>query len=411
MLTERIAHHLDVLASRIGARPPGSPANRRATAHVAATFAAAGLDVRADPFTTRWWEPGPGELEVAGERRVVAPDPYSPPCDVRGRVVRVGDLAGLRALVPIVADPLDVRVPGPTILVLADELTREQLWPAAFPFLESPEHREVAAALLAARPVAIIAVTDHWEPILEDPDLGIPSTTIPSATGADLRDGVEVALRLGGEVHPGEGVNVAGRTGGPGRRLVLSAHVDSKATTPGAFDNAGGVAVLLALVEQGLPVGLPVEVVAFNGEDHVDACGEVAWLAATDLDEIAAIVNLDGAGVRGHGSALSLLGCPAEVEAAVTALVDGRPGWGLAAPWYQSDHAILAMRGIPAVAVTTAGVHDLLASLAHGPADTVEVVDVAVLADVAELVGEVLVVLADRLGVGPPPAAASPTAP
>lgn len=31
----------------------------------------------------------------------------------------------------------------------------------------------------------------------------------------------------------------------------------------------------------------------FNGEDHFDACGEVGWLAATDLDEIVGNLNLD----------------------------------------------------------------------------------------------------------------------
>jgi aminopeptidase YwaD len=388
VLAERIGYHLHVLAEVIGARPPGSPANRRATEHVAAVLAGAGLRVREDPFTTRWWEPGDGLLTVAGERRAVVPNPYSPACDVVGTVTCARDAAELQALD-------DGRPVG--ILVLTDQLTREQLWPAAFPFLEVPEHRAITAAIVAARPAAVIAVSDHWEPILEDPDLGLPSTTVSTAVGAGLVDGAEVALRLGGRVHRGRGVNVSARTDGSGRRVVVSAHVDSKATTPGAFDNAGGVAVLLALAESGLPAGVPVEVVAFNGEDHVDACGEVAWLAATDLAEVAAIVNLDGAGVRGHHSSLSLLGCPPGVAAGIVALVHEGVGWQLAEPWYESDHAILAMRGVPAVAVTTAGVHDLLATLAHGEDDTVAVVDPAVLADVARMVRDLLGVLGPAL--------------
>jgi aminopeptidase YwaD len=387
VLAKRIDHHLRILAEEIGARPPGSAANHRATTHVATTLEQAGLSVRCDPFWTRWWEPGPGQLCVDGRDLTVVPNPFSPPCDVQGSVVTVADLPALERL----ADG-----PGGRIVVLTGALAHEPLWPVAFPFLAVPTHRAIAASLLGARPAAVIAVSDHWQPILEDPDLGVPSTTIRTADAAGLITGVEVALRLGGAVHRGDGVNVAARTEGEGPRVVLSAHVDSKVTTPGAFDNAGGVAVLLALAEHGLPVDVPVEVVTFNGEDHADACGEVAWLAATDLSEIAGIVNIDGAGLRGHGSSLALMACPPELHDRVAAVVAGRPGWGLSEPWYESDHAILAMRGIPAVAVTTAGVHELMTLLAHSAADTVEVVDVEVLADVANTVATLLPVMAGR---------------
>ncbi len=392
MLAERIDHHLRILAEDIGARPPGSAANLRATTHVASTLERAGLTVRCDPFRTRWWEPGPGQLRVDGRDLTVVPNPYSPPCDLRASVVMAADLPALERL---------AEGPAGRLVVLTGALASDPLWPVAFPFLAEPTHRAIAAALLAARPAAAIAVSDHWQPIIEDPDLGVPSTTIRTADADGLVTGAEVVLRLGGAVHRGDGVNVAARTSDAGPRLVLSAHVDSKVTTPGAFDNAGGVAVLLALAEHGLPAGVPVEVVAFNGEDHVDACGEVAWLAATDLTEIAAIVNIDGAGLRGRGSSLALMACPPDLHALVAAVIADRPGWALSEPWYESDHAVLAMRGIPALAATTAGVHEVMATIAHTPADTVEVVDVEVLADVATTVATLLPVLAGRcLAVG-----------
>lgn len=388
MLAERIDHHLRVLAEDIGARPPGSPANQRATEHVATTLVDAGLAVRRDPFRTRWWEPGPGVLTMTGREVPVVPNPYSSPCDVRrARAVAVSDLTALEAL----ADG-----PAGRVVVLTGGLAREPLWPVAFPFLIEPSHRAIAAALLAARPAAVIAVSDHWQPILEDPDLGVPSTTIRPQDADKLDSDAEVSLRLGGAVHRGDGFNVSGRTAEPGPRVVLSAHVDSKVTTPGAFDNAGGVAVLLALAEQGLPAGVPVEVVAFNGEDHVDACGEVAWLAATDLTELAAIVNIDGAGLRGRGSSLAPMGCPPDLRERLTALLADRPGWELAEPWYESDHAVLAMRGIPAIAITSAGVHEAMQRIAHTSKDTVEVVDVEVLVAVAETVAALLPLAAGR---------------
>ncbi len=370
---DRIRHHLEVLVADIGARPPGSPANRRATDHVHASLTAAGQGVTALPFTTRWWEPGAGWLEAHGRRCTVDPNPYSPPGEVRGRAILVGRIAQLEALEPS----------PDAILVLTDELAGEQVLPAVFPFLSLPEHERIRAALHRLAPAAVVAVSDHWEPILEDPDLGFPSTTVPSDVGGTLASGDALHLAVSGAVHPGTGVNLSTRLGDEVRRLVLCAHLDSKATTPGAFDNAASVATLLALTELGHLDGLPLELVLFNGEDHIDSCGEVAWLAATDLGDVAGVVNVDGVGLAGQGLSLATLATPAALEARLAAWLDHRAGWAPAAPWFESDHAIFAMRGIPALAITSQDVHALLGGLAHTPADTLDVLDLAVLEQLA----------------------------
>lgn len=383
---DRIRHHLEVLVEDIGARPPGSPANRRATDHVHASLTAAGKPVTALPFTTRWWEPGGGWLAHDDTRVAVEPNPYSPAAGVRGPAVVVGHRAALEALDP---DPR-------AILVLTDELAREQLLPPCFPFLSLPEHERIRAALQRLAPAAIVAVSDHWEPILEDPDLGIPSTTIPTALGRTLTTGEPLHLAVSGAVHRGKGVNLSSRFGDDEHRLVLSAHLDSKATTPGAFDNAASVATLLAVTELGHLDGLPLELVLFNGEDHVDSCGEVAWLEATELDEVAGVVNVDGVGLEGKGLSLATLACPDELADALGAWVEQHPGWVTAEEWYESDHAIFAMRGIPALAITTEDVHALLGGLAHTAADTLDVLDLAILEQLAAELPELLALTAAR---------------
>jgi aminopeptidase YwaD len=390
MLRERIDEHLRVLVDDIGARPPGSPANRRATAYVQAVLGAAGLDVRTYPFTTRWWEPGPGKLVAVDGTVEVVPNPYSPACEAEGPVLRIATLADLESL--------GATASHDTIVVLEGELTREQVMPGCFPFYNPEGHRRIVAALLAARPAAIVAVSDHWEPIFEDPDLGLPSTTVPVRFAAGWRDGDRLGLTLGGQVHEGEGATVTGRTAGTGRRIVLSAHLDSKVTTPGAFDNAGSVAVLLALAELGLPAGAVVEVVPFNGEDHADACGEVAWLAANDLADVAANINLDGVGVVGRGTSIATLACSAQLEAAVARFVEERSRWVRADPWFESDHAVFAMQDIPALALTSEDIHALLREFAHTAADTREVVDLDVLVEVAEGVRALVPLVAAHLG-------------
>ncbi len=280
--------------------------------------------------------------------------------------------------------------------MLAGELSREQVLPAAFPFLSVPGHQRMRTALRQLAPAAVVAVADHWEPILEDPDLTFPSTTVPTSIGTHFATGDSIRLTTTGATHQGTGVNLSVRLGDDEPRLVLCAHLDSKATTPGAFDNAAAVATLLALTELGHLDDLPVELVLFNGEDHFDGCGEVAWLAATDLAAVTGAVNVDGVGLAGQGLSLAALSCPPSLETQLSGWLADRTGWFPAEPWFDSDHAIFAMRGIPTVAITSQEVHALLGGLAHTAADTLDVLDLDVLDQLAGDLPGLLALVAEQ---------------
>jgi aminopeptidase YwaD len=60
------------------------------------------------------------------------------------------------------------------------------------------------------------------------------------------------------------------RKGHADRRVVVFAHIDSRIGTPGANDNASGVASLLLLAQllEDYRGSLCVELVAMNGEDY-----------------------------------------------------------------------------------------------------------------------------------------------
>lgn len=368
---ERIRRHLAFLVDGVGARPPGSSANHRANAYVRDVTQRSGLAVREHHFTTRWWEPGAAVIVVDGSATNVTPNPYSPPAEVHGPVVRLG----------ATGDEAPATAAG-AILVVEAELTPEPLMPKAFPFYLPVEHAALIERLEALRPAAVVTVSDG-PPIFEDPDFELPSVTVPRDLAARLVSGRRVTLRIGGRVHEAEGATLAASTSPGVRRVVVSAHIDSKVTTPGAFDNAGSVAAVLAWLEDGLSTGVPVEVVFFNGEDHFDACGEQAWLAATDLEQIAADVNLDGVGVAGRGTSVTALDTGPRLTQGLSAFAADHAGWELTEPWFESDHAIFALRGIPAIAVTSVGVHELLRDIAHTPRDTLDKVDPAIVAEVA----------------------------
>lgn len=386
---DRLQHHLRVLVDEVGPRPAGSPANGRATDHVRRVLTAAGLRVRALPFHTAWWDPSPSRLHLPdGEVVELLANPFSPPGTVEGPVVHLEDHAALAAHVGPAG--------GGEVLVLGLPLGGEPIMPATFPFLQVPEQRQLVATLEALHPAAVVAVSPiaATTPTFEDPTLSFPSVTVEPSMAQRLEPGTSLRIEVGGRTLAGRGVTVVGRTTPSGPRLVVSAHVDSKVTTPGAFDNAASLAAVLTLVEVAGPDLGPVEVVAFNGEDHHDSAGEVAWLDATDLDEVTGVINVDGAGVAGRRTGVTCLACPAELEEHVLGWARHRPGWTAMAPWFESDHAIFAMRGIPAVAITSEDVHDLLATVAHTPADTLDVLDLDVLVDLVaglrELVPQVV---------------------
>jgi aminopeptidase YwaD len=129
---------------------------------------------------------------------------------------------------------------------------------------------------------------------------------------------------------PSTGCNEAATKGDAGSRVVVFGHIDSRMGTPGANDNASGVAALLLLA--GLladyrgPSG--VELVAMNGEHYYSIPGEQQYRAANAgrFKEIALGVNLDDISyVRGQ-VAFSLYGVEDKTSSLVRPVLGRRAG-------------------------------------------------------------------------------------
>jgi aminopeptidase YwaD len=394
-LTGRVAAHLAALVRWPDGRPVGSAANHAAAAYIAGVLAEAGYEVEQQRFDCMDWQSEGGELLTGGEALPFIVNPFSPPCDVTAPTVAVASLPELEAAA------LEGRV-----ALLHGELTAAPLFPRNYPFFTVEEHRRVAELLEAGRPAAVIAVspmTGDPAPIIEDGDFGLPSITVPVGAGATLLAAAvaPITVRVRSSARPGDGANVIGRRAASSRRkLIISAHFDTKPGTPGALDNAAGVACILALAERlaATPPAVNLEFVAFNGEDHYAAPGEVAYLAgcASDFGRIALVVNVDGVGLNGQPATVAFFNCPAEwVEATRTAMA-ARPGLEEAEPWPQGDHSLFAMQGVPCIALTSGGILDIIDSIIHTTNDTLDGVDPQRIATVADFLGELLTQL------GPP---------
>ena len=396
-LADSIAGHLGALCAHPH-RHPGGRGNRAANEYFEGAARRCGLVVERLPFGCVHWEPGRARLEAGPVRFDLAPGPYSPPCDASA------------ALVPAsTAEEIGRPEVRGSVLLLHGGVAARQLTPRGYPFYTTPEDEALLSRIEAARPAAVVAATGidppltgaaYPFPLIEDGSFAIPSATMKDVDGRKLAAsaGQTVRIVIDSKRQLASAVQLIGRkTGSAAGRFVLCAHIDGKVGTPGALDNAAGVACLLAAAELLRNVRLrhALEVVPFNGEDHYAAPGEVAYLAANPdgLSDVVLAVNLDAAGLRGGTTAVSQYGCPDRIAAAVTRGLSGRRRLAAGDPWPQSDHMVFAMRGVPAVALTSDRFAWLQAEIAHTSRDTPDLVDPALLAVAAEYIRDLVVEL------------------
>jgi aminopeptidase YwaD len=375
-------------------RRPGGEGNREAVAFVSERFGAAGWDVSWQDFECLDWESGPAFVEVRCRRIRVEPAPYGLGVDACGPI-------------RVVSQRSDLGSPDlhGALLVVTGDLVAEPLTPKAFPFYGSEEHEAIIALLESIRPVAVVAVTGKHPalcgaldpyPWIEDGDFAIPAAAVRTDVGASLleAEGDVARIHVESTRTRSSGSNVVAFAGPPGPRLTVCAHVDSKPGTPGAVDNAAGVAALVALADRlearTMPIG--VELLAVNGEDHYAGPGEVAWLKANEgrLDEIELFVNIDAAGYRRGRTAFSLYNVSPDRSKTIRGTLARRDELIEGPAWYQSDHAILAMQGRPALAFTTEYVNEMLEALFHAPTDTPDQVSPSLIDGLVDALAELI---------------------
>jgi aminopeptidase YwaD len=391
-IVERVSAHLAELTRSPNGRPVGSAANHAAESYIASVLAEAGYEVERQSFDCVDWRLDEVGLWIDGRPQPVIANPYSPPCDVTTPVVAVESLAELEAA------ELEGR-----IAVLHGELTHTPLFPRNYPFFTVAEHQRIADLLEQKGPQAVITVSPmagNLAPIIEDGDFTLPSLTVPAGVGPLLLAAeAPVVVRVRSTAQPGVAANVIGRRAAPDRaKIVLCAHFDTKPGTPGALDNAAGVAAVLTLAERlaALRPSTNLEIVAFNGEDHYAAPGEVAYIngCGSEFGRISLVVNIDGVGLKGQPSTLAFFNCPEDWIGQTRTEMAQWPQIEESAPWPEGDHSIFAMQNVPCVALTSGGIHALIDDIIHTSNDTLDRVAPGQIATVVEF----LTALLTRLG-------------
>ena len=386
-LTEKARVYLEEFCIRIDSRRVGGKGNLEATTFFEDVCASYGFETESLEFECIDWKAGPALLKAGEDTFQAHPGPYSLGWSGSAPLVSAGTLEELEQV-----KALD------KLLFLHGEVTREQLMPKNFTFFNPDHHRQIYRLLESKNPLAIIAATSRSPelaggmypfPLIEDGDFDIPSVYMTEEEGQRLRlhTGSPVHLYFAAERIPSMGSNVYARKGAnPNQRLVVCAHIDAKPGTPGALDNATGIAAILVLAEllKDYAGEFTLELIAINGEDYYGANGEIQVVEINQgkFDEIILAVNLDGAGYIKGATHYSLYDTPEFINAAAREIFADFEGIQKGDQWYQSDHSIFIQNGCPAMAITSENLLELSTYITHTNKDRPELVDYGKLAEI-----------------------------
>ena len=117
-----------------------------------------------------------------------------------------------------------------------------------------------------------------------------------------------------------------------------------------------------------------IEILALNGEDYYSVGGQMEYLRRHQgrMDQIELVINLDGVGFAGHATGLSFYECSEEFKRNALAVMGKYPGIEEMQPWFQGDHMVFVMNGVPAAALTTTGFMQMETGIAHTSRDTID---------------------------------------
>ncbi|MFO8054260.1 MAG: M28 family peptidase [Bacteroidales bacterium] len=292
--------------------------------------------------------------------------------------------------------------------MLNGELAKEQLMPKNFIFYNPEEHQRIITALERSGAKAIVCATGRNAslaggvypfPLIEDGDFNIPSVYMTEKEGAKLIPlaGKKVSLEILSERIPGNGYNVIGKIGKKdGKRIVVTAHIDSKKGTPGATDNATGITVLLILAEllQDYEGNRQIEIVALNGEDYYAVPGQMKYIMENEgnFESILVNINIDGAAFKKGKTTFSFFDLPEVLQKTGINTIKKYPNIKEGVQWPQGDHSIFLQYGVPAIAVSSEWFTENSESqdITHTEKDNIAIVDFDKITEIAEILNRII---------------------
>jgi aminopeptidase YwaD len=377
----RAFQHVKHLSVDIGNRLIGSAANLAAAEYISASFKKCGLTVDRQEIPCPDWSAEETVLELNGEMLEASANTFSPSCDISAKTIPVCTPAELASAA--FTDKM---------LIFYGDMAQGELATKGGIYI-SDRDRRILQLLEQRQPAGMITVnpTIHarWR-LIEDFDLDIPSVTVSARSGLKLLKNPDatVHMKVVSRRSPSHTDNVIGRLhGAVPERNVFCAHYDSKIDTPGAYDNAAGVGVLLTLAQilSETKHRHTLEFIAFTGEEGA-GLGDMKYAQATgNFEQVTAAINIDGVGPFTGTTTITSFVASQELEKLLDQKLERFPGVVRVEPWPASDHYIFYSHGTPSLALTSKGIRDVY----HTQSDTIEWISAEKLAESIQLVLDV----------------------
>ena len=381
--------HVKHLAVDIGSRPIGSTANLAAADYISDVFRRAGLTLEKQEFSCPDWIEEHSSLELNGELLEAFANTFSPPCNISAATNPIGTLAEMESAL----------MTG-RILVFYGDMAQTELATKGGIYISERDQR-IIQLLDERKPAGIITINPtlhaRWR-LIEDFDLDIPSFTVTAYSGLKLLKNPGAIVQMKSATHrsPSHTANVIGRLKGElSERIVLCAHYDSKVDTPGAYDNAAGVGVLLTLAEilSQRKHRHTLEWVAFTGEEGAGLGDmEYARRIGDGFDQVSTAMNFDGVGPFTGTTTVASFSASQALEVILDEKLGNYPGVIRIEPWPASDHYIFYSNGTPSLAFSSKGIRDIY----HTPSDTFEWISGEKLAEVIQLALDLIEVVDNK---------------
>lgn len=389
--------YLQKLCNDISERCVGSEGNIKATNFFNDTLLSMGWITETPKFSAMDWIDGGATLKANHVDFKVLVSPYSIGCSVNAQLASAINISELEK-----GNFQD------KILLLYGDIAKEQLMPKNFVFYNPEEHQKIISLLEKSKMKAIICATGrnvvfaggvYPFPLIEDGDFNIPSVYMTEEESKRLLPyiGKELSLQSNSKRIPSTGYNVIGRKNENGLdRIVVTAHIDTKKGTPGATDNATGIAVLLILAEllEDYSGDKQIELVAFNGEDYYAVPGQMNYIMANQdkFDNILLNINIDGVAYKEGKSTFSFFDLPCNIHKKSLEIIREHSEITEGVLWPQGDHSIFIQHGRPAIAISSQWFTENTNSqdVVHTPKDNIDIVDFNKIVDIAEAINDLI---------------------
>jgi aminopeptidase YwaD len=382
---ESLWDHLKVLCEEIGPRLSGTPADERTVEYIAGHFRRSGAQVEVQDFPCPSWNHEATELTLLVKD---GPEPlpafaqtFTEACDVEAQLVGVGTRHELEYAPDLEGKVLVLYGEAAVGLNLDRNLT-----------LLSVEERQPAAAIVIS-PHETVPTK-----LIRDPFLCVPAAAVPQSVGLKLRqnEGGRVRLRIQARRYDSTGHNVIGRVPGKEKgRIVVAAHYDTAAYSPGATDNASGTAVVLELCNIFARAGtrrLGLDFVAYGGHEygrHGGNLGSVQYVRRhpVEIKETCGIIEADVIGTATGSPRVRVMGWPARQRDDILCTLRQFPRYIVnVRPETEAPRTALNLAGVPALVF----VNDVASVPIHTAQDTIGLMNPDELAFSAEVIAAVV---------------------